>query len=146
MIGKLKRWIYDMAAKSSTGQSAAMLAQENDGLRRANEILANRANSFYIALLSAKRTIEAEYGAYASHEIAYKSFAYAVILAGIGENAGRPFAANESNPIKKCNLSDRVEAAYIAAKNGKAAQDIYKEIYIHRKEQGAVYQLHGVGR
>lgn len=146
MINQLKRWIYDMAAKSSTGQSAAMLAQENDGLRRANNVLAKRADVFYAALLSARLTIEREYDGLEPHEVAYQSFAYAVILAALGENKGRPLAAREPHPIRKGNLSDRAEAAYIASSTGRAAQDIYKEIYIHRKEQGAVYQLHGVGR
>ena len=146
MIGKLKRWIYDMAAKSSTGQSAKMLAQENEGLRRANNVLAKRADVFYTALLSARLTIEREYDGLEPHEIAYQSFAYAVILAALGENKGRPLAAREPNPIRKGNLSDRAEAAYIASSTGRAAQDVYTEMYIFKKEQGAVYQLRGVGR
>ena len=146
MISQLKRWIYDMAAQSSTGQSAAMLVQEIEGLRRANNILAKRADVFYAALLSAKLTIEHEHEGLEPHEIAYQSFAYAVILAALGENKGRPFAAREPNPIRKGNLSDRAEAAYIASSTGRAAQDVYTEMYIYRKEQGSVYQLHGVGR
>ena len=146
MINQLKRWIYDMAAKSSTGQSAAMLVQENEGLRRANNVLAKRADVFYTALLSARLTIEREYDGLEPHEVAYQSFAYAVILAVLGENKGRPLAAREPHPIRKGNLSDRAEAAYIASSTGRAAQDVYTEMYIHRKEQGAVYQLHGVGR
>ena len=51
-----------------------MLAQENDGLRRANEILAKRADVFYAALLSTKLTIEHEHEGLAPHEIAYQSF------------------------------------------------------------------------
>ena len=146
MIGKLKRWIYDMAAKSSTGQSAKMLAQENEGLRRANAVLAKRADVFYTALLSARLTIEREYDGLEPHEVAYQSFAYAVILAALGENKGRPLAAREPHPIRKGNLSDRAEAAYIASSTGRAAQDVYTEMYIFKKEQGAVYQLRGVGR
>ena len=61
MIRQLKRWIYEMAAQSSTGQSAAMLAQEIEGLRRANNVLAKRADVFYASLLSARLTIEREY-------------------------------------------------------------------------------------
>ena len=146
LLCSLRRWATELAARSSTGQSAAMLAQENDGLRRANNVLAKRADVFYTALLSARLTIEREYDGLEPHEIAYQSFAYAVILAALGENSGRPLAAREPNPVRKGNLSDRAEAAYIASSTGRAAQDIYKEIYIHRKEQGAVYQLHGVGR
>ena len=146
MIGKLKRWITELAARSSTGQSAAMLAQENDGLRRANNVLAKRADVFYAALLSAKLTIEREYEGLEPNEIAYQSFAYAVILAALGENKGRPLAAREPHPIRKGNLSDRAEAAYIASSTGRAAQDVYTEMYIFKKEQGAVYQLRGVGR
>ena len=146
MISHLKRWIYDMAAQCLTGQSAAMLAQENEGLKRANNVLAKRADVFYTALLSARLTIEREYEGLEPHEVAYQSFAYAVILAALGENKGRPLAAREPNPIRKGNLSDRAEAAYIASSTGRAAQDIYAEMYIYRKEQGSVYQLHGVGR
>lgn len=146
MIGQLKRWIYDMAAQSSTGQSAKMLAQENEGLRRANNVLAKRADVFYAALLSTKLTIEREHEGIEPHEIAYQSFSYAVILAALGENKGRPLAAREPNPIRKGNLSDRAEAAYIASSTGRAAQDIYTEMYIFKKEQGVVYQLRGVGR
>ena len=146
MINNLKHWIYDMAAQSSTGQSAAMLVQENEGLRRANNVLAKRADVFYAALLSARLTIEREYEGLEPHEVAYQSFAYAVILAALGENKGRPLAAREPNPIRKGNLSDRAEAAYIASSTGRAAQDIYAEMYIFKKEQGVVYQLRGIDR
>ena len=146
MINNLKRRIIELAAKSSTGQSARMLAQENEGLRRANAVLAKRADVFYTALLSARLTIEREYEGLEPHEVAYQSFAYAVILAAFGENKGRPLAAREPNPIRKGNLSDRAEAAYIASSTGRAAQDIYTEMYIFKKEQGVVYQLRGVGR
>lgn len=146
MISQLRRWIYDLAARSSTGLSAAALSQENEGLRRANNILAKRADVFYAALLSARLTIENEYEGLEPHEIAYQSFAYAVILAALSENNGRPLAAREHNPVRKGNLSDRAEAAYIAASTGRAAQDVYAEMYICGKEQGSVYQLHGVGR
>ena len=146
MIRQLKRWIYEMAAQSSTGQSAVMLVHENEGLKRANNILAKRADVFYASLLSARLTIEREYEGLEPHEIAYQSFAYAVILAALGENKGRPLAARESNPIRKGNLSDRAEAAFIASSTGRAAQDVYTEMYIYRKEQGSVYQLHGIGR
>ena len=146
MINNLKRRIIELAAKSSTGQSARVLAQENEGLRRANAVLAKRADVFYTALLSARLTIEREYDGLEPHEVAYQSFAYAVILAALGENKGRPLAAREPNSFRKGNLSDRAEAAYIASSTGRAAQDVYTEMYIYRKEQGAVYQLHGVGR
>ena len=146
MINNLKHWIYDMAAQSSTGQSAAMLVQENEGLRRANNVLAKRADVFYAALLSARLTIEREYEGLEPHEVAYQSFAYAVILAALGENKGRPLAAREPNPIRKGNLSDRAEAAYIASSTGRAAQDVYAEMYIFKKEQGVVYQLRGIDR
>ena len=136
MIRQLKRWIYEMAAQSSTGQSAVMLVHENEGFRRANNILAKRADVFYAALLSARLTIEREHEGLESHEIAYQSFAYAVILAALGENEGRPLAAYESNLAKKCILSDIAEASFEAAKTGKAAQDIYLAMQLDGLNQG----------
>ena len=136
MIGQLKRWIYDMAAQSSTGQSAKMLAQENEGLRRANNVLAKRADVFYAALLSTKLTIEREHEGIEPHEIAYQSFSYAVILAALGENKGRPLAAYEPNLAKKCIISDIAEASFEAAKTGKAVQDIYLSMQLDGLNQG----------
>ncbi len=136
MFFSLKRWICDIAAQSSTGQSAAMLSQENEGLRRANNVLAKRADIFYAALLSARLTIEREHEGLEPHEIAYQSFAYAVILAALGENKGRPLAAYESNLAKKCILSDIAEASFEAAKTGKAAQDIYLAMQLDGLNQG----------